>query len=344
MFRRPTWLLAVAVAAAVVVTPYPCRAQQAARSDLTRAPAPTAFVTTIAQDTFGLEQYRRVGNVISGTWVVLHPPGVFVHDFRLTLGDDGLPARYAMRYSTPGALTRPDLDSVTVTYGRDSATLEFFRRDSSSMRRIAMREGFPLLGQSFVGVELALMRLRRMHVDSAAIALHPPSDPAGQMMRAAVRFFAGDSALVAGSMRVHVDTDGRILGLRSGPLELRRVEAFDLTGITDGFVRAFAPRVAAQAAAAASRVEIALPAAQLDRFVGEYTSGPATISILRDGEHLVLHLPQQQQGMQLLAMSPTEFFVRKPELVVSFETDPAGRVAGLSVGQGQTKHPFIRKN
>lgn len=153
-----------------------------------------------------------------------------------------------------------------------------------------------------------------------------------------------DSALVAGSMRVHVDTDGHILGLRSGPLELKRVEAFDLTGITDGFVTAFAPRVAAQAAAAASRVEIALPAAQLDRFVGEYTSGPATISILRDGEHLVLHLPQQQQGMQLLAMSPTEFFVRRPELVVSFETDPAGRVAGLSVGQGETKHPFIRKN
>jgi len=97
MFRRLTGVFAVAV---VVATPNPCRAQQ----------APTSFLTTIARDTFGLEQYSRVGNVISGTWVVLHPPGVFVHDFRLTLGDDGLPARYTMRYRTPGALTRPDLD------------------------------------------------------------------------------------------------------------------------------------------------------------------------------------------------------------------------------------------
>jgi hypothetical protein len=330
MFRRLTGVFAVAV---VVATPNPCRAQQ----------TPTSFLTTIAKDTFGLEQYSRVANVITGTWVVLHPPGVFVHDFRLTLGDDGLPARYTMRYSTPGALTRPDLDSVSVIYGRDSATLAFFRRDSSVTRRIAMREGFPLLGQSFVGVELALMRLRSLHVDSSAIALHPPSDPSGQMTRAPVRFFAGDSAVVAGAMRIHVDTDGRILGLRSGPFELKRVEAFDMTGITDGFVKAFAPRVAAQAAAAAARVEIALPAAQLDRFVGDYSNGPATISIAHEGEHLVLHLPQQQ-GIQLLAMSATDFFVRKPDLVVAFDADATGRVAALTVGQGETKHRFIRKN
>jgi hypothetical protein len=31
-------------------------------------------------------------------------------------------------------------------------------------------------------------------------------------------------------------------------------------------------------------------------------------------------------------MSPTECVARTPELVVSFETDPAGRVAGLFDG------------
>lgn len=116
-----------------------------------------------------------------------------------------------------------------------------------------------------------------------------------------------------------------------------------MTSITDGFVKAFAPRVAAQAAAAASRVEIARPAAQLDRFVGDYSSGPATISIVREGAHLVLHLPQQQ-GIQLLAMSATDFFVRKPDLVVAFDTDPSGRIAGITVGQGESKQRFIRKN
>src|SRR5262249_34542520 len=138
---------------------------------------PTSFVTTVGKDTFCLEQYTRDGNVVVGTWVVMHPPGVYVHDYRITLNRDGVPTCYSMIYSTPGSLTRPDLDSLTVTYGRDSADLRFFERDSSYARRIAMHEAFPLLGQSFVGVELALTRLRRMHVDSTTITLHPPSEP-----------------------------------------------------------------------------------------------------------------------------------------------------------------------
>jgi hypothetical protein len=302
----------------------------------------TAFLTTIGKDTLCFEQYSRAGNVISGTWVVLHPPGVFVHDYRITLGNDGLPVHYTMKYSTPGAPTPPDLDSLAVIYGRDSASLAFFRRDSSFTRRVAMHEAFPLLGQSFVGIELALMRLRSMRVDSSTITLHPPSDPASPITLAPVRFFAGDSALVTPAMRVHVGADGRILGLRFGPAELRRVEAFEMSKSVDGFVKAFAPRVAAHAAAAASRVEIALSATQLDRFVGEYSAGATTIPITRDGEHLVLHL-SGQPAIQLLAMSQTEFFVRKPDLALSFVTDSTGRVIGLTVEQGETKHRFVRR-
>jgi hypothetical protein len=198
----------------------------------------TAFLTTVGKDTFCLEQYSRTGNIISGTWAVIHPPGVFVHDFVITLADDGLPARYAMKYSIPGAPTPPDLDSLAVVYERDSASLEFFLRDSSFTRRIPMHEGFPLLGQSFVGVELALKRLRAMHVDSSTIALHPPSDPEGQVTLAPVRFNAG----VAGVARLHLAPDGSILGLGSGRRELRRVPAFEMSSIVDGFVKAFARR------------------------------------------------------------------------------------------------------
>src|SRR5215831_10174228 len=88
----------------------------------TATPGPTAFLTTTGSDTFCLEQYTRTKNVISGTWTVMHPPGVYVHDYRITLGDDGVPVRYTMKYSTPGAATPPDLDSLTVDYGPDSAT------------------------------------------------------------------------------------------------------------------------------------------------------------------------------------------------------------------------------
>jgi len=203
----------------------------------------TAFLTTVGNDTFCLEKYRREGNIISGTWFVMHPPGVYVHDYVITLDDDGRPTRYTMKYSVPTAPNPPDLDSLTVVYGRDSANLAFFVHDSSFTRRIPIHEGFPLLGQSVVGVELALERLRRMHVDSSTIALHPPSDPDGQATLAPVRFYAGDSAVVGG-MRVEVAPDGTILGLRSGsrtrPRELRRVPPFDLSRNIDGFVKAFA--------------------------------------------------------------------------------------------------------
>ncbi len=302
---------------------------------------PTSFVTTIGKDTFCLEQYSRMGNVVSGTWVVMHPPGVFVHDYRITLDKDGLPARYTMKYSTPGALTPPDLDSLTVTYGRDSASLRFFTRDSSFTRPIAMHEAFPLLGQSFVGVELALTRLRRMHVDSTSITLHPPSEPNRAATIVPARFFGGDSAIVGTTVRVHVAPDGSILGLRSGPTELRRVAPYDVRAITDGFVKAFAPRVAAQAAAAAARVEIALSPAQLDRFVGEYSLGATTVPVTRDGDHLLIRLPQATP-LQLLAMSPSEFFLKKPDLVVAFETDSTGRVTGLTIAQGETKQRLSR--
>jgi len=49
-------------------------------------------------DTFSFERYERRGNVVTGGWVVLHPPGVYVHEYRITLGDDGLPMHYTMKY------------------------------------------------------------------------------------------------------------------------------------------------------------------------------------------------------------------------------------------------------
>ena len=70
------------------------------------------------------------------------------------------------------------------------------------------------------------------------------------------------------------------------------------------------------------RVEIELSPAQLDRFVGEYSLGATTVPVTRDGNHLLFHSPQATP-LQLLAMSPSEFFVKKPDLVVAFEADSA---------------------
>lgn len=302
---------------------------------------PTAFLTTVGKDTFCLEQYSRSGNVISGTWTVMHPPGVYVHDYKITLDKDGLPARYVMVYSTPGAPTRPDLDSLTVTYGKDSASLVFFNRDSTDRRRIAMHEAFPLLGQSFVGVELALMRLERMHVDSSSITLHPPSEPDRPVSVLPVRL-VGDSAF-AGGIRIRVAKDGSILGLTAGRAELRRVEPFEMSKLVDGFVKAYAPQAAATAAAIAARKEIPLPSTELDRFAGDYSIVGVTAHVARDGEHLLLTLPQQRP-VPLLAMSPTEFFVKGADVVVTFERDAAGHVTGFVFAQSGNKQRAARLN
>jgi hypothetical protein len=56
----------------------------------------------------------------------------------------------------------------------------------------------------------------------------------------------------------------------------------------------------------------------------------------------VLHLPGQP-ALQLLAVSQTEFFVRKPDLALAFETDSTGRVIGLAIEQGETKHRVVRR-
>lgn len=305
---------------------------------------PTTFLTTVGKDTFCFEQYTRKGNVVSGTWVVMHPPGVFVHDYTIALSNDGLPTHYTMKYSTPGDPNPPQLDSLDVVYGRDSATIAFIGRDSSFTRRVAMHDAFPLLGQSFVGVELALTRLRRMHVDSASVTLHPPTQPSSPITIAPFRFVGSDSAVVR-SVHVHTASDGRILDLHDGARDMRRVAPIDVRALTDGFVKAFAPRRAALAAAAAARVEITLTAGQLERFVGDYTLGAATATIARDGDHLTLRITQQQQQqppLQLLASSPTEFFVRKPDLVVTFETDANGGVIALAVGSGDVRQRLTR--
>ena len=305
---------------------------------------PTTFLTTVGKDTFCFEQYSRKGSVIAGTWVVMHSPGVFVHDYTIALSSDGLPTHYTMKYTTPGEPNPPQLDSVDVVYGRDSATITFIEKDTTVSRRVAMRDAFPLLGQSFVGLELALTRLRRMHIDSASVTLHPPTQPGSQITTSPVRFVGSDSALL-GPIRMHVAGDGRILDLHNGTLEMRRVAPIDVHALTDGFVNAFAPRRVALAAAAAARVEVALTAAQLERFVGEYTFGATTANIARDGDHLALTLRQGQQEqppIKLLASSPTEFFVRKPDLVITFETDANGAVTSLTIGSGDTRQRFTK--
>jgi len=95
-----------------------------------------AVLTTVGTDTFAFERYARQGNVVTGSWVVLHPPGVYVHDYRITIGADGFPVHYSMKYSEPLADSPSALDSVVLDYGRDTVAYTFVSRDSTFTRKV----------------------------------------------------------------------------------------------------------------------------------------------------------------------------------------------------------------
>jgi hypothetical protein len=202
-----------------------------------------------------------------------------------------------------------------------------------------MRDAFPVLGQSWVGLELALGRLRRTGVDSGALVTNAPTQPSAGATRFPVRFLRGDSIMI-GDNRAVVSADGSLLGLVGVQLVVHRVSTLDMPALVKSFVDAFAPRAAA--IAAASRVEVTVPADKLDRLVGQYfLNAHDTVAITRDGEHVVLSVPGGGRVV-LLAQSQTQFFLRKPDLVLVFDVDPQGVATGVTLVQGEGRQHLAK--
>lgn len=224
-----------------------------------------ALVTTIGKDTLCFERYARHGNVITGSWVVMHPPGVYVHDYSITVGPDGLPVHYSMKFRVPTAATPPDLDSVVVEYGRDTVAYTFTSRsDSTLTRKVALHEAFPFLGQSLVGLDLALRRLRAAHADSGIIVTNETSNLVTPSRRLSVHL-AGDSALLGAATHVQLTPTGGIVDLMDTRFVVRQAPSLDVAQLTKHFVDEFARSAAPRTAPAPgpenrqTRVEVTTP-------------------------------------------------------------------------------------
>jgi hypothetical protein len=305
--------------------------------------SPTAvFVGTRGGDTISLERYSRTGNTITGTWWAIHPNGVFVHEYTIVLSADGLPVRYNMEYSTPGVPIPPgSFTGVTIRYGPDTATY-VMRQDRPDTTRLAMRGAFPLLGQSVVGLELALERMRAARTDSGIIQLNPPTSPSTPPTTLPIRFTGADSARLGTAFLVRVGPDGRILGLRSGPLETVRVSPFDLAPVVARFVAATAARAAADAAAIAAHVAIALPAEALERLVGRYAlDTTAVFSVTRSGDSLFVSAGGQSR-LALFAESPAKFFMKAVNAEVEFDLDGSGNATALTLIQNGRRRRMLK--
>lgn len=151
-----------------------------------------------------------------------------------------------------------------------------------------------------------------------------------------MKFFGVDSVRIGDAMSGRIDRSGRLLALHVGPQETRRVPSLDVAKAAAGFV-------AADAAAAAARVEITLSPAALQRFVGEYSLTPTVVvAVTLEGNALMLRAGKQL-ALQLFAQSPTTFFLKAAPVTVEFDTDAAGNVAGLSLVQGATRQRAARR-
>jgi hypothetical protein len=85
-----------------------------------------------------------------------------------------------------------------------------------------------------------------------------------------------------------------------------------------------------------------MPAAILDRYVGDYTSASGPITVRRYGTMLVVKLGSTRESV-LIARSTTRFSLghRGPGLI-EFQADSAGAVTGLIYEQGSQKVPAAR--
>jgi len=300
-----------------------------------RADAAASFVTTQAGDTLAIEQYVRQGNTVTGDWVS-NQGSTQLHHYTLTLGPDGLPTHYDMRYSVPGLAAGPgSLRSVVIDYGADSATY-VTTRDSAVTARVAMRGAVPLLGKSVVGLDLALARLLAAHVDSGRIVVNLPTGPVLTPFVLPVEFQGRDSATIAGTTRARFDAAGRFVGLSSDGVETRRVRALEVDRLIAGFV-------AEHAAADAIHKEITLPGAALARLVGDYPRpGGAGFTVALDGDQLFLH-EAGQLPVALAPESPTRFYARSTRASVEFQLDVTGNPTALVVVQGGTRRRAPRE-
>lgn len=280
------------------------------------------FVTTQGKDTVAIEQYVYTGNTITGQWIQ-HQGAVYIHDYALVLRNDGWPAQYVMTVYT-GKPRHTFL--LSVTYGLDSATRIIVRDSSALTERVAAQNAYPVGALSILGAALGLERARRSHSDSTMLWLDR-AEVRGLSTPIPVKFFGVDSARIGATVLARVDRDGRLLALRDGPRDTRRVATLDIARLVARFVTA-------DSVAKASRVAITLPPAALQRFVGEYSVNPGvTIQVALDGDKLTVHAGQQPPT-RLLPASPTTFFLEAAlGVTVEFETDATGNVTALTIVQ-----------
>ena len=176
-----------------------------------------AFVVRLGSDTIVVEKFARSGDAYSVEQALRSPtPRMFHTHIAVTPTNDVKEMNY-MQHRIGAAMDAPLVASTDVKVTGDSATLLGKRGDSTVVnRKVAVPAGaLPTLPSSYLGYELASMRLFASGRDSMQARLLGPNGPTGYALKKVGRdsvFFILDPSTI---YRAHVDGQGRILHMHA---------------------------------------------------------------------------------------------------------------------------------
>lgn len=90
-------------------------------------------------------------------------------------------------------------------------------------------------------------------------------------------------------------------------------------------------------APAPERKAIAVGPAVLDRYVGVYEVGELTFAVTRQGAGLTVVQGDSPERTELLAESPTRFFMKGQDFTITFEAGPAGAIDKMVIDTGPSR-------
>ncbi len=199
-------ILPLALAALLPFTP--------ARSQT--APSRGALIVRLGQDTVSVERFTRGADRMEGE-ILLRPGGTSLIRYRADLDPNGRVTGFTFRrHRIEGDQAVFDGTEGRLVLERDSATVEIRRDTVTRRRRMAAREGVPLLPDAFALYELWLPRAVRARDSMAVIVVSPLGGPAGRL---SVRVFGTDSVhvgLMNQPIRVRTNPAGHLLALDGG--------------------------------------------------------------------------------------------------------------------------------
>src|SRR5688572_23400744 len=175
-------LLIAAVAGGCANATSQAAANQIAANDTPEGAAHAgAFVVRLGSDTIVVEKFARSGNSYSVEQALRSPtPRMFHTHIAITPTGDVAEMNY-MQHRIGAAMDAPLIASTDVKVTGDSATLLGKRGDSTVVnRKVAVPAGaMPTLPSSYLGYELASMRLVASGRDSMQASLLGPNGPTG---------------------------------------------------------------------------------------------------------------------------------------------------------------------